>query len=80
MIRRILVTATAAAALLAAAPALAAEPGESGRDACSCCSDGSMHHGDHALREQARKDAARAGAQQPSGADDPDVRNQSFGG
>jgi hypothetical protein len=74
--------ATAAATLLAAAPAFAAEHPGAKKDACSCCSDGSMHQTDHAQRERGAttKDATSHAAQQPAGADDPYVRNQSFGG
>lgn len=78
MIRRILFTTAAAATLLASAPALAADRAEPGKDQpCSCCSDGSVHHHDHDLRTQgARPDRAA----QPGQAEDPDTRNQSFGG
>jgi hypothetical protein len=77
MIRRILFTTAAAATLLAAAPALAAE-GSAASTPCSCCSDGSSHATDHALRESNGKAAQRA--QQPKPAEDPSIRNGSFGG
>jgi hypothetical protein len=77
MIRRILFITAAAATLLGAAPAFAAENPK--HDACSCCSDGSMHQTDHKLREQnASKDSSLAA--QPTQSDDPNIRNQSFGG
>ena len=57
MIRRILFTTAAAATLLAAAPAFAAEAAPS-KQPCSCCSDGSVHGTDHRVREAHRKDAS----------------------
>lgn len=75
MLRRILFTTAAAATLLAAAPAVAAETAK--HDPCSCCSDGSMHQTDHKLREQNAKPSTN---QQPAQSDDPYIRNQSFGG
>jgi hypothetical protein len=77
MFRRILFTTAAAATLLAAAPALAAEHADAKTPPCSCCSDGSNHGTDHMLREQNAKASA---TQQPAQSDDPYVRNQSFGG
>jgi hypothetical protein len=59
MIRRLLFTAAAAAALLAAAPAFAADTAPSKRQ-CSCCSDGSNHDVDHALRAAQKQNAAAA--------------------
>lgn len=80
MFSRILFSTFAAATLLTAAPALAAEG--SSKQQCSCCSDGSVHETDHPLREEAKQKAAsRDRAAQPSLADDdPYVRNQSWGG
>jgi hypothetical protein len=78
MIRRILFTAAAAAALLAAAPALAAE-GTASKTPCSCCSDGSSHATDHAIREGNMHGTAERAAQ-PKRDDDVNVRNQSWGG
>lgn len=46
MLRRILFATAAAATLLAAAPAFAAEQGEARTQPCSCGSHGSMHHPD----------------------------------
>lgn len=77
MLRRILFTTAAAATLLAAAPAFAAERTEAKTQPCSCCSDGSMHQADHKVREQNAKPST---TQQPAQSDDPYVRNQSFGG
>jgi hypothetical protein len=78
MIRRILFTAAAAAALLAAAPVLAAE-GTTSKTPCSCCSDGSNHATDHAIREgHMHKTGDRVA--QPKRDDDVNVRNQSWGG
>lgn len=75
MLRHILFTTAAAAALLAAAPAFAAE--NVNHDPCSCCSDGSVHPTDHKVREQNAKPST---TQQPAQSDDPYIRNQSFGG
>lgn len=79
MFNRILFSSIAAAALLGAAPAFAAE---TPKQPCSCCSDGSVHEVDHALRQGQNQKAAPAerAAQDPSKSDDPNVRNQSFGG
>jgi hypothetical protein len=57
MFNRILVSTLAAAALLTAAPAFAADDGAS-KQPCSCCSDGSVHGTDHRVREAHRKDAS----------------------
>jgi hypothetical protein len=57
MFNRILFSTLAAAALLTAAPAFAADDGAS-KQLCSCCSDGSMHGTDHRVREAHRKDAS----------------------
>jgi hypothetical protein len=57
MFNRILFSTLAAAALLTAAPAFAADNGAS-KQPCSCCSDGSMHGTDHRVREAHRKDAS----------------------
>ena len=57
MFNRILFSTIAAAALLTAAPAFAADNGAS-KQPCSCCSDGSMHGTDHRVREAHRKDAS----------------------
>jgi hypothetical protein len=78
MIRRILFATSAAAALLAAAPTFAAETAPS-KQPCSCCSDGSIHDVDHALR-QGQKAAGERKAQPRSADENPDIRNQSFGG
>jgi hypothetical protein len=78
MIRRILFASSAAAALLAAAPAFAAEAPS--KQPCSCCSDGSIHDVDHALRHQGQKAASEREAQLRSADENPDLRNQSFGG
>jgi hypothetical protein len=82
MSSRILFSTIATATLLAAAPAFAAEG--SSKQQCSCCSDGSMHDTDHPLREgaaQQKQKASTERAAQPSPKqDDPDVRNQSWGG
>lgn len=79
MLSRILFSTIAAATLLVAAPALAAEG--TSKQQCSCCSDGSVHETDHPLREEAQQardsmDTAAPGTTE----DDPFVRNQSFGG
>jgi hypothetical protein len=79
MFKRIVFSTIAAASLVAAAPAFAAE-GPSTKP-CSCCSDGSIHDVDHPLRqgaEQKRPDERKA--QQRTTDEDPSVRNQSFGG
>jgi hypothetical protein len=80
MFSRILFSTIAAATLVAAAPALAAE-GTSKRQ-CSCCSDGSVHETDHPLREEAqqKKLPTERDAQPRTTEDDPFIRNQSFGG
>jgi hypothetical protein len=57
MFNRILFSTLAAAALLASAPAFAADNGAS-KQPCSCSSDGSMHGTDHRVREAHRKDAS----------------------
>jgi len=57
MLNRILFSTLAAAALLTAAPAFAADDGAS-KQPCSCCSDGSMHGTDHHVREAHRKTAS----------------------
>ena len=57
MFNRILFSTLAAAALLTAAPAFAADHGAS-KQPCSCCSDGSMHGTDHRVREANRKEAS----------------------
>lgn len=72
MLKRILFSSLAAAALLSAAPAFAA--GVAREERCACCSDGSSHEADHRATERA---AERA---QPAGEEDPFIRNQSFGG
>lgn len=79
MLRRILFT-TAAVTTLAASPAFAADRADAkDTQPCSCCSDGSTHHADHAIRERnANRSPSRAA--QPAQSDDPFVRNQSFGG
>jgi hypothetical protein len=81
MFSRILFSAFAAATLLAAAPAFAADDRASKKQ-CSCCSDdGSIHEFDHPAREaQQRKGSPDLGAQQGADDEDPFVRNQSFGG
>ena len=57
MFNRILFSTLAAAALLTAAPAFAADDGAS-KQPCSCCSDGSVHGTDHRVREAHRKSAS----------------------
>jgi hypothetical protein len=57
MFKRILFSTLAAAALLTAAPAFAADKGAS-KQPCSCCSDGSVHSTDHHVREAQQKNAA----------------------
>lgn len=78
MFSRILFSTVAAATLLTGAPALAADRGAS-EDQCSCCSDGSIHESDHAIREERLKNGERA-AQPPATEEDVDVRNMSWGG
>jgi len=88
MLRRILFTTAAAATLLAASPAFAAEHADAKHQQCSCGSDGSMHRGHHAVRETNRAPTARAGLAaassdpflQNQGSDDAFIRNNSFGG
>jgi hypothetical protein len=89
MTNRILFSSLAAAALLTAAPTFAADDGPSNQPR-SCCSNESMHgvghhmrgaqhpmHGsDHCVREAQQKPAAQARATE----ENPDIRNQSFGG
>jgi hypothetical protein len=79
MFSRILFS-TIAASLLTAAPAFAAEAATVQQ--CSCCSDGSIHDVDHPLREQApqKKTSTERASQPRTTEDDPDVRNQSWGG
>lgn len=81
MFSRILFS-TIAASLLTAAPAFAAEGAS--KQQCSCCSDGSIHDVDHPLREaqeaQKQKGSPERAAQARTADDDPDVRNQSWGG
>lgn len=80
MFSRILFSTIAAATLLTAAPALAAEGGAS-KQPCSCCSDGSIHDVDHPLRQgQKAKDTSDRNAQARTADENPDVRNQSWGG
>ena len=68
MFRRILFSTAAAAALLAAGPAFAAETAQS-KEQCSCCSDGSNHGMDHHTREAApKKETARPTAQEKDAA------------
>lgn len=77
MVTRMLSSALAAVALLAATPALAAEDAPS-KQPCTCCSDGSVHPVDHRLRNE-RQDAQDLPVN-GSTSDDPFLRNQSFGG
>jgi hypothetical protein len=80
MFSRILFSTIAAATLLTAAPTLAADGGASNQP-CSCCSDGSNHDVDHALREaQKQKGSAERKAEPRTNQENPDVRNQSWGG
>jgi hypothetical protein len=80
MTRRILFISAAAAALLAAAPAFAAETGSS-EQPCSCCSDGSNHDVDHPLREGRNQEAEKERTAKPRNlVADPDQWNGSFGG
>jgi hypothetical protein len=74
MLRRFLFTTAAAATLLAAAPAFAAEHTEAKTQPCSCCSDGSMHHPDHMLHHAQKAPGVRAGS--PAVSSDPFLRNQ----
>ena len=80
MFGRILFSMIAAATLLAAAPAMAAD--DASKQQCSCCSDGSVHEIDHRLRQQApqKKVSSDRAAQPRTTEDDPSIRNQSFGG
>ena len=77
MLRRFLFTTAAAATLLAAAPAFAAEHTEAKTQPCSCCSDGSMHHTDHMLHQMQKAPAEPVG--HPAVSSDPFLRNQSSG-
>jgi hypothetical protein len=80
MFSRILFSTLAAATLVTAAPALAAD-GAASKDPCTCCSDGSIHDIDHPAREaQKQKGSAERTTQQRTADEDPFVRNQSFGG
>lgn len=87
MFRRIVFT-TAAATLLAAAPAFAAEHANPKTQPCNCCSDGSVHGIDHLLRQTQKAPAVRTGDPaaaadpylQNQNAADPFVRNNAFGG
>jgi hypothetical protein len=80
MFNRILFSTIAAATLLTAAPALAAE-GSTSKQSCSCCSDGSIHDTDHPLRQGQKQNASDERKAQPRTTEEsPDVRNQSFGG
>ncbi len=79
MFNKILFSTIAAAALLTAAPAFAADAGS--KQPCSCCSDGSIHDVDHPLRQaQKQKDSSERKAQPRTNEENPDVRNQSWGG
>lgn len=79
MIRRILLSA-AAATVLVAAPAFAAEHADAATTPCSCCSDGSVHDVDHPLREGQKQKASSERTSAPAAADELNARNQSFGG
>jgi hypothetical protein len=80
MFNRILFSTLAAATLLTAAPALAAE-GSTSKQPCSCCSDGSIHDVDHPVRQgQSQKGSDERKAQPRTAGENPDVRNQSWGG
>ncbi len=80
MFNRILFPTIAAATLLTAAPALAAE-GSTSKQPCSCCSDGAIHDVDHPLRQGQKQKGSDERQAQPRTTDEsPDVRNQSFGG
>lgn len=78
MFNRILFSTIAAATLLTAAPALAAE-GSTSKQPCSCCSDGSIHATDHATRE-ANKQKASESANQPRWENDPWSGTGYYGG
>ena len=79
MFNRILFSTIAAATLLTAAPVLAAEG--TAKQPCSCCSDGSIHDVDHSLRQgQSQKGSDERKAQARTTGENPDVRNQSWGG
>jgi hypothetical protein len=69
MFRRILFSTAAAAALLAAGPAFAAETAQS-KEQCSCCSDGSNHDMEHRARAEAQKRNAAAPRSSKSDADE----------
>ena len=77
MLGRILISTAAAAALLVATPALAAEG--AWEKQCDCCSDGSIHDVDHPLR----KARERASLPDPAGTSvtdaDRNARHQSSG-
>jgi hypothetical protein len=79
MFSRILLSTAAAAALLGAAPALAADEGAARATAECCCPPGGMHHGE-GDRAGARQQPRRDVPEQRAESDDPDVRNQSWGG
>jgi hypothetical protein len=65
MIRRILFTTAAAAALFAAAPAFAEDKAPENQP-CSCCSDGSNHDVDHRIHQAPppKKESARSTQQE----------------
>lgn len=81
MFSRILFSAVAAGALLAAEPALAAE-GTDTRAAAECCCPaggvdrGQAHHGRAEQREEPRREAPA----QPAEPESPYERNESYGG
>ncbi len=77
--KRILFSTLAAATLLTAAPALAAEKAEPRPQPCSCCSDGSDHATEHPMRE-GNKAAEKAKAQKQAPEVDPFTANGEFGG
>lgn len=82
MFRRILFTTTAAATLLAAAPAFAAEHADAKTQPCSCCSDGSIHDVDHPMREGQKQKAASERKSAPAASDELNSLNraESWGG
>ena len=79
MLSRTLLFAVTAATLLTATPTLAAGSSPWGKQ-CDCCSDGSSHDVDHPLRHGRDKSHPDHASQPRTTDDNPDVRNQSFGG
>jgi hypothetical protein len=81
MFSRILLPAVAAGALLAAAPALAAESADARAAAECCCPPGHMHHGQgERPRAEQREEPRRDAPQQRAEPESPYERNESYGG